>query len=889
MSTDLTTSRDCQWQPCFVDPWRGVAHFDGLTIEADPITSARPNRVLPCIEDEQVLFCRTFRAILQAEDIAAAGKTAIDLGTGSGVFALYAAKLRMNVTGVDCCQRSIQFADYNERMARKHDPAMGACQFTQVRHWNDLLTTSSDPADFVFLNAPFSPQASSVILPKCAHGGLLGQDAFRSALPLAHGLLREEGRLFAVQLLLTDSRGRPQIDLVAETGSHQKWSRIRIFPILDTPTIPASDFLRQQYRSFDRQAVLNPADAEGKYFSYVFIEFTKDPGSAVSPRIDINCKLPLQNVPSWTWPERASWHRAVFENTLSPCSVSQSHSRGKHPNRTRFPGLSFFLRRTHAPQAATEPLLVAKAGSANVHSLTSPQAVIDEWMRLNHLFETGSSETRFDCVMVEAAPWHLAQRRLARPTETALWVASEPKSGSSDTRRHLERAIERILREIKRINAENRSIFNHPDLRPDPENSRLWQPAATSQIIVHLLDPLSPESPLLKASNPLPADEAPSKLLSIHNSEQSTAVSFLHPLEGLNVHFENNTEAPYDDCLDAALHAYTAILRQEHLLPADKQCSCYFIALPLPIPEPRSLDGSSGTLYVYAWSSQTWSPEDQTVIDDLGRMASFVYEEHYSDAAKTQIAKIQRDSLKLISSHEVSTLIGTISGNISSKYADLVRDYLSLHLEFGFGPTFSAIAESLEQQSAKCLSLLADCGYLFYTLLNTEDIVPESFEQEDMLEIIKNGRETIQIKDWTPNVSPASNRDMQASSSWILHSIAGTIAALRNTIAHTRKGGSDCAIELSIVESGYLQITNSYTNSKNEEEDSAGFHEKARSDRAGTARVLHYHEEMINASLDPTAQPNAGIKRQNFEELSANRFRHTWVTTVRFPLEDPSR
>ena len=25
------------WQPCFVDPWRGVAHFDGITIEADPI------------------------------------------------------------------------------------------------------------------------------------------------------------------------------------------------------------------------------------------------------------------------------------------------------------------------------------------------------------------------------------------------------------------------------------------------------------------------------------------------------------------------------------------------------------------------------------------------------------------------------------------------------------------------------------------------------------------------------------------------------------------------------------------------------------------------------------------------------------------------------------
>lgn len=415
MSSHTTTTKSNPWQPCFVDPWRGVAHFDGLTIEADPITSARPNRVLPCIEDEQVLFCRMFKTILQTEGTTPTGKTAIDLGTGSGVLALYAAKLGMKVTGVDCCQRSIQFAEYNERMVRKSDATMGACEFAQVSHWNDLSTASPDPADVVFLNAPFSPQANGAMLPKCAHGGQLGQAAFRSAVRLAHGLLREQGRLFAVQLLLTDSEGRPQDDLFAETGGHQKWSRIRIFPILDTPTIPASEFLKQQYRSSHEQVVLNSPDVEGKYFSFVFIEFTKDSESAASPRIDTNCQLPLQNIPSWTWQERISWHRAVFENAAME---SNTPAKDTFPQST-LPSVSLFLKRAHPP------LQITSVRSSHDLKLTPVQAILDHWLRINGMLDPKASVSRasFDCIMIEAAPWHAAQRRLDLRTETVLWTS----------------------------------------------------------------------------------------------------------------------------------------------------------------------------------------------------------------------------------------------------------------------------------------------------------------------------------------------------------------------------------------------------------------------------------------------------------------------------------
>ena len=46
------------WKPCYTDPVRGVAFFDGITIEADSILDAAGDKVLPVLEEEQVFTCR---------------------------------------------------------------------------------------------------------------------------------------------------------------------------------------------------------------------------------------------------------------------------------------------------------------------------------------------------------------------------------------------------------------------------------------------------------------------------------------------------------------------------------------------------------------------------------------------------------------------------------------------------------------------------------------------------------------------------------------------------------------------------------------------------------------------------------------------------------------
>src|SRR5437762_8391941 len=99
-----------RWRVCEVDPARGFASFDDLEIRTDRMTDPRWDRVLPIFEDEQVLLTRLF------EDRLVPGQLVLDVGTGSGVFAIWAAKKgRCRVIAVDVSPRAIQFARSNAK------------------------------------------------------------------------------------------------------------------------------------------------------------------------------------------------------------------------------------------------------------------------------------------------------------------------------------------------------------------------------------------------------------------------------------------------------------------------------------------------------------------------------------------------------------------------------------------------------------------------------------------------------------------------------------------------------------------------------------------------------------------------------------------------------
>src|SRR5438105_3735427 len=99
--------RSHTWKPCYADPERGVAFFDGITIEADSITDPRWDRVLPILEEEQIVMCRQMVPLLWP------GARVLDVGTGIGVFAIWAAAHGCHVTGIDISARALRTARQN--------------------------------------------------------------------------------------------------------------------------------------------------------------------------------------------------------------------------------------------------------------------------------------------------------------------------------------------------------------------------------------------------------------------------------------------------------------------------------------------------------------------------------------------------------------------------------------------------------------------------------------------------------------------------------------------------------------------------------------------------------------------------------------------------------
>src|SRR5882672_8278135 len=95
------------WEFCRVNPYRGFAFFDGVFIESDSIYNPRWDRVIPVFEEEQVFVSRLMK------DKLVRGKRVLDLGSGSGVYAIVAAKAGCRVLAVDKSRRACMFAANN--------------------------------------------------------------------------------------------------------------------------------------------------------------------------------------------------------------------------------------------------------------------------------------------------------------------------------------------------------------------------------------------------------------------------------------------------------------------------------------------------------------------------------------------------------------------------------------------------------------------------------------------------------------------------------------------------------------------------------------------------------------------------------------------------------
>ena len=95
---------------CLAHQYLKESYFDGFRIRSDAINSVRPDRVLPILAEEQVFGARMLQKILRP---AGRRQFFLDVGTGSGIFAIIAAKLGYKVVAIDISPRSIRVARGN--------------------------------------------------------------------------------------------------------------------------------------------------------------------------------------------------------------------------------------------------------------------------------------------------------------------------------------------------------------------------------------------------------------------------------------------------------------------------------------------------------------------------------------------------------------------------------------------------------------------------------------------------------------------------------------------------------------------------------------------------------------------------------------------------------
>lgn len=318
------------WRACSADPIAGAASYDGMTIVSDSICDPRRDRVMPLLEEEQVLMCRLMVDHLRP------GQLVLDVGTGSGVFAVWAALAGCRVWAIDISPRAVRFARDN---ARKNQVAVvrsagslvnGSIYLEEVaiEDFAQRHPTMEGEFDVVILNPPFNPTCPGLSAALHASAGPLGQDPFRMQIRLAPRLQKVGGHCLGYQMSYDRFAGKVGVIQKIDSAFRSNCDIQYCHVLADTPQFPVNAFLGWQYAHFlahlssssGNNAALamrrrvasylrNVAGAKG-FFSLIYYEVRKAlrPISRTPRQVDIPGK------PTMTWEDRVWLHRTIVEH-----------------------------------------------------------------------------------------------------------------------------------------------------------------------------------------------------------------------------------------------------------------------------------------------------------------------------------------------------------------------------------------------------------------------------------------------------------------------------------------------------------------------------------------------------------------------------------------------
>jgi SAM-dependent methyltransferase len=673
MMTPLKT-----WKPCLADIYKGVAFFDGITIESDRITDPRWDRVLPVMEEEQVFMCRMMAPLLKS----ARGSSVLDIGTGSGVFAIVAAKLDCAVVGIDICPRAIRFSRHNAKQNKvsvaESAPKRGQIQFLV----HDFMDYKSDQFDLILINPPFNPTCDGFNPAIHAKAGLLGQDCFEEWLPRVAPILKPGGRCIGIHMMLVEEDGSLNMRRLLE--KHFPGASCEYKFVLDP--FPVKDLLEAEYESVrDCENVHRYLEQYvppyNKRFGLVYFEIhtASDPTR--------RSEVPMTAVnegskPTRTWvTDRLPLHRNIIEHT------SLEHS---------FPAPALFLNDYPVPHVPSLRLREPR--------LEPPLPIVDKWVRQQSAIRTNARDNQFSWILVEVAPWYPTPAgRKALFSCCVLWGSPE---GIGLYGEKLLRCYAKNTRSVQRTFL---APFLHPHFtgERDPTAWRgihlsINKAAAASSIGESSISPFSGIVGLMvericreftRLSDEFEQfdDQFTYSDPDSRSPEEPDFVAFRSSLEALEVGLladhHPKPEKWIQRIKNAAAGAQLSAIKPEEIelelrhqadhrrldqiirdLGFDGDYTTYFAGLPVSLRSPREnvarheeLPASfRGGIWIYAVGHAQWEPRAERFVLDLARLLGMLYEAQYSEQAGEELRRMGRYEARAAMFHHIPKDFGTL-------------------------------------------------------------------------------------------------------------------------------------------------------------------------------------------------------------------------------------
>lgn len=638
------------WEPCLADPGRGIAFFDGITIESDRITDPRWDRVLPIFQEEQIFSCRMMEPLLK-ERVAA---RVLDLGTGSGVFAVRAARLGCRVVAIDVSPRALRYARHNARAngirVVSSDPAPGEIQFVATRY-EDF--SSEVPFDIVVISPPYNPTCDGLRPALHADAGPLGQRCFEELLPHVRRLLTANGICLGNQMILLDSSG--QFTAIRSLQEQFAGAELHFVRVLGRDIL-VEEFLRGQYSSYLSPLLrLRPgasdveefitSNSRGRSFSLIYYELHCG-GAADAPLAtrEISNDGPIP----WTWTDRIRLHRQIIEHTALEDS---------------FPAPALFLELDALPDFPERPAAAAAVSPWPMSVLR----YVDLWLAKSRALDPDSG--LFEMVLVDTAPWYpTPDGRTGLLQEAALWATPnfEARAGAN-------RFLGAYQDNTARLQAARLGPFLHPHFTGADEPTEwrsiqftfreLDEPAIPPhrRLLADWAERLSldldrvqvPDAELIRSTLGTPVDAVGSASTAyVHSSIADLGVvkeaaADVHELAVLRSRSYSISLAEDLDLLHRVMHVRLDRLARQLGFEGDGPSA--LVGLPISMASEQVVahdellpESYRGGVWVYARCRHPWSPQAEHFLLDLTRLLSTLYESRYADLAARELLELGR-------------------------------------------------------------------------------------------------------------------------------------------------------------------------------------------------------------------------------------------------------